>query len=95
MVVGTLKLTVHLHMGASLKDKRSEVKRILARVKQRAPVAFAETGQLDKWQLTELGFACVSNDSAVCERILDSVEEEIESKADATISDRQRELLHL
>lgn len=95
MVVGTLKVKIHLHMSQSLKQKRSEVKRILARIKQRIPAAYAEVGELDKWQVTQLGFACVSGDPNICERILDSVEDEIESKADAEIMDSEREILRM
>ncbi len=95
MIVGTLKVKIRLHACMSLKQKRSEIKRILARVKNRQPVAFAEVGEHDKWQATELGFTCVSNDVNVCERILDGVEEEIESKADAEIFEAIREMLHV
>ena len=82
-------------MGMSLKQKRSEVKRILARIKKRFPVAYAEVGELDKWQLAELGFACVSNNIDICERILDSVADEIETKADAEVMEETREVLKL
>lgn len=95
MYVGTLKAKIHLHMGMSLKQKRSEVKRIISRIKNRFPVALAEVGELDKWQIAELGFACVSNDSDICERILDGVVDEIESKADAEVVDEIREVLKL
>jgi uncharacterized protein YlxP (DUF503 family) len=92
MYVGTSKVRVYLHMGSSLKQKRSEVKRLLARIKAKVPVAYAEVGELDKWQMTELGFSAVSNSADICERLLDRVIEEIESKADAEVVDEQREI---
>lgn len=92
MYYGISKVKIHLHMGDSLKQKRSEVKRILARIKARIPVAHAEVGSLDKWQVAELGFAAVSNDADVCERMLDQVIEEIEGKSDAEVLDEQREV---
>ena len=92
MLVGSLKVTVRLYASGNLKQKRSEVKRILARIKQRHPVAFAEVGKLDKWQLTELGFTCVSNDAHICERILDGVIEEIEAKSDAEVVDEEQDV---
>ncbi len=95
MIVATMKVRVHLHMSQSLKQKRSEVKRILARIKNAVPVAYAEVGELDKWQVAELGFACVSNDVAVCDRMMDRVEDEIEAKSDAEILDAEREIQHL
>jgi len=91
MIVAGMKVRIHLHMALSLKQKRSEVKRILARIKARFPVSYAEVGALDKWQVAELGFSCVSNDPAVCDRMLDSVIDEIESKADAEIMDNWRD----
>jgi len=95
MIVGTLKVIVHFHVAQSLKDKRSEVKRILARIKPLYPVAMAEVGELDKWQTSELGFVCVSNDQAVCERILDGVEAELESKGDAEVMRSERDYIHM
>ncbi len=92
MLVGMLKVRVHLHMPQSLKQKRSEVKRILARIKKKHPVAYAEVGALDKWQIAELGFSVVSNDRNIIEGILDRVSEEIEIKADAEIIDEEYDI---
>ena len=92
MHVGALKVRVRLYACTGLKAKRSEVKRILARIKARFPVAMAEVGELDKWQVAELGFTCVSNDPTVCERILNQVEDEIEAKADAEVLGGEREI---
>lgn len=93
MHVGMLKVMIHFYMGSSLKQKRSEVKRVLARIKQRVPVSFAEVGALDKWQMAELGFSCVSNDPGICEDLLDRVVAEIESKADAEVTSEEREIV--
>lgn len=92
MRVGAMKVTVRLFVAQSLKEKRSEVKRILARVKNRAPVAMAEVGHHDLWQLAQLGFTAVSNDPDVVERLLDTVIDEIESRHDAEVTQQEREI---
>lgn len=95
MVVGISRVRLTLFACFSLKDKRSQVKRLLARVRQEQPVAAAEVGELDKWQLCELGFVCVSNDAQVCERILDGALALLESKSEAEVIDESREIQHI
>ncbi len=63
MIVGTATITFRLHASGSLKDKRSVVKRMTARVRDRFNVAVAEVDDLDTWNVVTLGMACVSNDA--------------------------------
>ncbi len=93
MVVGVC--TVQLEIPAqSLKDKRSVVKPILARVRDRFNVSAAEVDDLDVWHNATLGFACVSTDADYAHGLLTKVVTFIEQgHFDANILDFQIELL--
>ncbi len=62
MVVGTLKIELHLHDNRSLKGKRKIVRSMVDKVKHKFNVAIAEIGSNDKWQKIELGVSTVGND---------------------------------
>jgi uncharacterized protein YlxP (DUF503 family) len=62
MVVGTLKIELHLAENRSLKGKRKVVRSMVDKVKSRFNVAIAEVGANDKWQKIELGVCAVGND---------------------------------
>jgi uncharacterized protein len=93
MVVGVC--TVQLEIPAqSLKDKRSVVKPILARVRDRFNVSAAEVDDLDVWHNATLAFACVSTDADYAHGLLTKVVAFIEaSHFDANLLDYQIELL--
>jgi uncharacterized protein len=76
--VGVLTLDVLLGDVRSLKQKRSEVRPLIAEVRRKFPgVAIAETGHLDLHRRTEIGVAMVSSAAnhavdmlAACERFV-------------------------
>lgn len=93
MVVGVLRLDLHLHGVHSLKEKRSVVRRLLARCRNRYPVSAAEVGHQDLWQRTLLGIALVSNSEAVITPILERLEDDLHGEAD--VIDVEVEYIHL
>ena len=78
MYVGALTLDVLLGDVRSLKQKRSEVKPLIAEVHRKFPgLAIAETGHLDLHRRTEIGVAVVTSTAshavqvlAACERFV-------------------------
>jgi uncharacterized protein YlxP (DUF503 family) len=66
-------LQIHIPTSQSLKDKRQVVKSIQARLQNQFGVAVAEVGQLDVWQLADLGVTCVGNEVRHVDEVLDSV----------------------
>jgi uncharacterized protein YlxP (DUF503 family) len=96
MVVGTLRLTLHLPNSGSLKGKRHVVSGLLKRVRQQFHVAAAEVGERDRWQLAQLGIACVSAEGAHADEMLAHVLAFVERNAgEARIADVATELLRL
>ena len=59
--------------GHSLKDKRRILQSLKSRVRDKFNVSVAEVGEQDLWQKAILGLACVANESAHVNQVLDQV----------------------
>lgn len=94
MVVGVLRLDLQLFSPQNLKEKRSMVKRLLSRCRERFPVSCAEIGAQDLWQRSELGFAVVEQNAATVQALFEKLEEEILRQGEVEVLDRDLELLH-
>ena len=95
MIVGVLRLELQLYSPASLKQKRSIVKSLLGRCRERFPVACAEIGLQDVWQRTQLGFTLImSSPDAGMDAMFEKIEAEILRSCVAEICDSHREILH-
>ncbi len=93
MVVGVCTVQLEI-FGNSLKDKRSVVKPILARVRDRFNVSASEVDDLDVWHNATLAFACVTTDAAYAHGLLTKVVNFIESSHfDANLLDYEIEIL--
>ena len=96
MIIGILRLTLHLPNSGSLKAKRQVVSGLLRRVRQQFQVAAAEVGERDRWQLAQLGIACVSAEGAHADEVLAHVLHFVERSAtEAVVSDVATELVRL
>ncbi|HEX9033943.1 MAG TPA: DUF503 domain-containing protein [Streptosporangiaceae bacterium] len=75
MYVGALTLDVLLGDVRSLKQKRSEVRPLIAEVHRKFPgLAVAETGHLDVHRRTEIGVAVVSSTASHAVEVLQACE---------------------
>ena len=96
MVIGPIRVTLHLPNAGSLKAKRQVVSGLLKRVRHEFQVAAAEVGDRDHWQLAELGVACVSADGRHADEIMAHVLRFVERSAgEARIADVSTELIRL
>ncbi|MFO8037608.1 MAG: DUF503 domain-containing protein [Anaerolineales bacterium] len=68
-------LTIHLRIPgcASLKEKRSQIKPLLARLHREFNISVAEIDYQDTWQNALIGITLVSNDGKHTERTLQKV----------------------
>ena len=92
MVVGLLRITLHVPEAHSLKERRSAVRRAVERVRARFDVAIAEVGDMTHWQLATLAVAAVSNDRAHVNEVLDKVTRTIAGAGAALITHREMEI---
>jgi len=73
MIVARIAIVLRLASAASLKDKRSVVKSLRERLRQRFNVAVAEVGAHDDWRRAELGLALVAADGVQLDREIDRI----------------------
>lgn len=78
MSIGVLSLHLHLYGCNSLKEKRSRLKSLLARLHREFNVSAAEMDHLDAWQETLIAVCLVSNDPAHTQRVLGHIPHWIE-----------------
>jgi uncharacterized protein YlxP (DUF503 family) len=91
MVIGTLRLDLLLGDVASLKQKRSVVRPVVAELRRVFAVAVAETGDQELYRRAEIGVACVSADFAHCRDVLDACERAVAERPELELlSARQR-----
>ena len=93
MRVGTVLIRLRLPQPSSLKEKRSLIRSLIAKVKREFNVSIAEVGALDDKRRAELGAALVSNDGRLNERIMAKVVELIEREPQVLIEDYRIEIL--
>ena len=60
MSVGVCRLKIHIPGSRSLKDKRSVVKSLIARLRKQFNLSVAEVDDHELWQMATIGMACVS-----------------------------------
>ncbi|MDB4976735.1 MAG: hypothetical protein JWN48_5076 [Myxococcaceae bacterium] len=94
MVVGICRIVLSLPWNDSLKGKRSVVKSILERARNRFHVAAAEVDDLDAHRRATLGFAVVSNEARHVESILDKLVSFVAGATQAQIIDQSRVIEH-
>ena len=95
MVVGTMKIILHLHDNRSLKGKRKVVRSMVDKVKHKFNVSIAEVGSNDKWQRIELGVSAVGNDRRHIDTSLNNILSYMESLYLAEIVDSSLEIFNM
>jgi uncharacterized protein YlxP (DUF503 family) len=93
MFVGVMRFSVEIVGARSLKDKRSVVRSLKERAQGRLRISIAEVGALDHPQRATFGVACVSNDPAVCDKLLADVARMAGTLPDAVLTDRATEII--
>jgi uncharacterized protein YlxP (DUF503 family) len=92
MFVGIVRIELHLPGSGSLKDKRSVVRSLKERIRQRVRAAVAEVDHQDLWQRAALGVAVVSGERGQVGEMLQSVRNLVEGTHGAELIDWQEQL---
>jgi uncharacterized protein YlxP (DUF503 family) len=94
MPVGVLFLHIQIPGCKSLKEKRSRLKPLLARLHKEFNISVAEIGHQDAWQEAVIACALVSNDNGHTQRTLQQVTDWVETYwNDVFVSDDRLEIL--
>jgi uncharacterized protein YlxP (DUF503 family) len=90
--VGVARIVLQIPGARSLKDRRRVVKSFKDRVRGRVPVAIAEVGDLERYQVATLGVSTVSNEAARCSEALSAVVKLARQVSDAVLADVATEI---
>ena len=93
MVVGICTVELFIPDGQSLKSKRQVLSSLKDRIRGKFNVSVAEVGEQDLWQKAVLGIACVANETAYVNQVLDQVLNQIRSVPMVEIVQSRIELL--
>jgi len=91
MVVGIVRIELHIPAARSLKDKRQVVRGLKDRIRG-AHAAVAEVDHHDLWQRAALGVAVVAADGGQARELLQSVRGLVERTYEAQLTDWQERL---
>lgn len=93
MAVGIATVRIYAPWVHSLKEKRTVVKSICAKVRNKFNVSIAEVGNQDVHQSIILGFACVAGDNSHAGQVIDTVIRFIEGNTEGDIVQIEREIV--
>jgi len=94
MIIGGLTIQLRMPTSHSLKQKRSIVKSVIARLRNEFNVSVAEVAEQDKWQIAVIGVACVSGNGNHARQQLEAVVDWVyENRPDVDVFQTDIELL--
>ncbi|NIS75634.1 MAG: DUF503 family protein [Deltaproteobacteria bacterium] len=93
MVVGVVNFDILINGAFNLKEKRSYVKSLVGKIRNKFSVSVAEVDHQDLWQRTQIGVAVVGANSAIVNSVIDKVTEFVYSNGDFEVIERKIEIL--
>lgn len=93
MFVGALELDVLLGDVASLKQKRSVVRPVVAELRRRFEVAVAEAGHLDLHRRALIGVSCVAADPGHVTEVLERCERHVAARPELELLSARHRML--
>ena len=92
MIVGTVVITLHAPWVHSLKEKRTIVKSICAKVSNKFNVSIAEVDAQDVHRIAVIGIAYIANQVSQVDKVLDTIINFIETSTEAEIIKIEKEI---
>ena len=93
MIVGVCTIELFISDSQSLKDKRQVLHSLKDRLREKFNLSVAEVDAQDLWQKAVLGMACVANEGAHVNRVLEQALNLIKSMPAVEVVRTHRELL--
>jgi uncharacterized protein len=92
--IGKARVTLYFEDTFSLKDKRSEVKRVVQRIRNQFNAGIAEIEDLDDMRVATLGLVVISTSAPHASQMVNTIIEAIERLLDtSTLGDIETELI--
>lgn len=94
MNIGVCKIDLRIPENETLKGKRTVVRSIVSRVRDKFHVSVAEVANGDKWQIATIGVCYVSNDGRHANEVISKIVNFIENaRLDAEVLDCATEFI--
>lgn len=93
MIVGLCTVELEICDSNSLKDKRQVLQSLLTRLGNRFNISIAQLDTHDLWNTASVGIACVSNETAQADRVLNKVLDVIDHDPRVVVLGCRRELV--
>jgi uncharacterized protein len=93
MTIGICRFELYLPACQSLKEKRSLVKSLIARIGNKSNASVAELEQNDLLQKALIGVAVISNSSTHANQMLSKIVEMVQRESELILMDYTLELL--
>lgn len=93
MIIGICTCEIFIFNANSIKSKRSVVKSIIEKSKNRFNISIAEVGENDKWQKSIIAFSTISNDQKIVEETIEKVINFFDSYSEIEIINIKSEIL--
>jgi len=91
MIIGVVKIQLHLPGAGSLKDKRKIILSLKDKIRGKFNVSIAELEDNDLWQRCTMGMAIISNDTAFANAVLSKAIDLVNNHAEAIVTDIKME----
>jgi uncharacterized protein YlxP (DUF503 family) len=92
MFVGSARIELLVRGASSLKEKRSVIRGLKDRIRQRALAAVAEVDHQDLWQRAALGVAVVAGEHHQAAELLQTIRSLVDSAPGAELLDWQEHI---
>ena len=93
MTIGFCRLVLHFPDARSLKQKRSVLKSLTSKIRQKFNVSVSELDAHDFWKKAIVGVAVVSGDSTFANQVLNKVVELVEMEHRTQLIDFSFEMI--
>ena len=85
IIIGVLKLELHLPAPNSLKSKRCILKKIIDRLRHKFNISISEVDYHDLWQRSLIGVSITGNEKRHLNSVIDKVVDSIEAMHDVQV----------
>ncbi len=92
MIIAAMEFRLRAPWVRSPKEKRMEVKSLLAKIRNRFGVSAAETDEQDAHQIIVIGIAAVVPHNALADSLMDRIAAFVEDNTEAEILEEIREI---
>ncbi len=93
MIVGLLTLNLHIPGSNSLKSKRTVIKSLIDRIKNKFNVSISEVDANNLWQRSIIGIAYVSNETVMINKVFEKIRNLVSGTHSVELIDSTMEML--